>query len=37
VQHQSRLNEGNGQVDPASVQVQADAIRQLWQTVFGDA
>ena len=37
VQHQSRLNEGNGQVDPASVQVQSDAIRQLWQTVFGDA
>jgi glutamate-ammonia-ligase adenylyltransferase len=36
VQHQSRLNEGS-QVDPASVQVQADAIRQLWQTVFGDA
>ena len=37
VQHQSRLNEGNGQVDPASVQVQSDAIRQLWQSVFGDA
>ena len=37
VQHQSRLNEGNGLVDPDSVQHQAHAIRQLWQTVFGGA
>lgn len=34
VQHQSRLNEGNGQVEPASVEPQAMAIRQLWHTVF---
>lgn len=34
VQHQSRLNNGNGQVEPATMQAQADAIRQLWRTVF---
>lgn len=35
VQHQSRLNEGNGRVDPASVESEAAAIRQLWYSVFG--
>lgn len=34
IQHQSRLNDGNGQVDVSTVATYRDAVLTLWQCVF---
>ena len=35
VQHRARLDEAPTQVDPAELQAEAQAVRQLWQAVLG--